>query len=482
MSPNEDTIKSQHSDERTVQSSIEHEEHYPPVLEYAPFPALGSLEEITQTLSRTKTGHSTKATDSKEEPPETEFKQEAYHTEGLRNPGWLSVISCFLVNFFVFGTVFSWGNYQKIYVNEIYAGKTDLFRIAFVGTSANSMLLGLGVFMTPVIQKLGFRGTMVIGTILTPLGLILASFATELWHVYLSQGILYGFGSAFVFSPSVTLPSQWFTKRRALATGLAVSGSGIGGVCLSPMTQNLIANIGYRNSLRVQGAFGFGLLCISTALANSRYRPPPIKGGKNKWYHVFDLSLMNTRYILLLAFSFFVPFGYVTPFFLAPQFTQHLGLDASAGAAMISVMSATNAICRIALGYLADRVGRFNTMLTFTFLAALFTMILWQFSTTYASFIAFCVLYGLTAGGFVSLLPVTTADIVGVENIQRGLGMAYMTTVFGNLVGTPVIGKLLNAYNWTAAIQFGGSVTMVSAIIMFVLRMIMANGKLFVKI
>lgn len=109
-------------------------------------------------------------------------------------------------------------------------------------------------------------------------------------------------------------------------------------------------------------------------------------------------------------------------------------------------------------------------------------MILWQFSTTYASFIAFCVLYGLTAGGFVSLLPVTTADIVGVENIQRGLGMAYMTTVFGNLVGTPVIGKLLNAYNWTAAIQFGGSVTMVSAIIMFILRMIMANGKLFVKV
>lgn len=114
MSTNEDTTKSQHSDERTVQSSVEHEEHYPPVLEYAPFPALGSLEEITQTLSRTKTDHSTKATDSKEESPEPEFKQEAYHTEGLRNPGWLSVISCFLVNFFVFGTVFSWGNYQKM--------------------------------------------------------------------------------------------------------------------------------------------------------------------------------------------------------------------------------------------------------------------------------------------------------------------------------------------------------------------------------
>lgn len=155
---------------------------------------------------------------------------------------------------------------------------------------------------------------MAIGTVFSPLALILASFATELWHVYLSQGILFGLASAFVFSPSVTLPSQWFTSKRALATGIAVSGSGVGGVCLSPMIQKLIVTIGFRNTLRVQGAFGFGLLCISTALATSRYRPPPSANGKNKWYHVYDSSLLSRRFALLLAFSFFVPFGYVVTY------------------------------------------------------------------------------------------------------------------------------------------------------------------------
>lgn len=57
------------------------------------------------------------------------------------------------------------------------------------------------------------------------------------------------------------------------------------------------------------------------------------------------------------------------PFFLAPSYCEYLGLDASTGAVMISVMSAANAICRIALGYLADRTGRFNTMFICTFLA-----------------------------------------------------------------------------------------------------------------
>lgn len=79
------------------------------------------------------------------------------------------------------------------------------------------------------------------------------SFANQLWQLYLTQGMLFGIGAAFCFAPSVTLPSQWFYKRRGLATGIAVSGSGIGGVVLSPLTQHLIATMGYRNALRVLG-------------------------------------------------------------------------------------------------------------------------------------------------------------------------------------------------------------------------------------
>jgi hypothetical protein len=56
--------------------------------------------------------------------------------------------------------------------------------------------------------------------VLCPLGLILASFANELWQVYLSQGLLYGIGGALVFSPSISLSPQWFVKHRSLATGL----------------------------------------------------------------------------------------------------------------------------------------------------------------------------------------------------------------------------------------------------------------------
>lgn len=123
-------------DQKTVQytentNTDERPIEYPAVLESAPFPALGSLEEITNTLSRVKSNQTYKSgmneknqqnyIDQLEDTKidtDVPFKQSEYeHGDGLKNPGWLTVLSCFLVNFYVFGTTFSWGIYQALYVS-----------------------------------------------------------------------------------------------------------------------------------------------------------------------------------------------------------------------------------------------------------------------------------------------------------------------------------------------------------------------------
>ncbi|KAI8145443.1 major facilitator superfamily domain-containing protein [Fennellomyces sp. T-0311] len=463
------------------------EESYPGLVECAPFPALGSLGEITHTLSKTRTNQTYRSqrqadqestkTAAVEDDPKTAHMGEFYGTEGFRNPGWLAVVATFLVNFTVFGVVFAWGNFQRLYL-DIYAGQTDEFRIAFVGTSANAMLLSMGLFISPILRRLGVRRTMAIGTVLCPLGLILASFATQLWHLYLSQGILFGLGGAFVFSPSITIPSQWFIRNRALATGIAVSGSGVGGVCLSPMAQSLISTIGHRNALRAMGGMGFGLLCIATALAVSRYPPAPSNG---KPWNLLDRALLSWPFAFLLLFSLFVPFGYVAPFFLTPTYADYIGADASSGATLVSIMSAANVVCRITLGWVGDRYGRLNVICIFTLLSGVFTMVVWQSASSYGIFVLYCVLFGVTAGAFVSLLPPIVADIVGIEHIQKGVGLSYFLTMFGNLLGTPVSGQLKSQFGWTAAIQFPGAMTVAAGISIVVVR-ILLKPKLFAKV
>lgn len=120
LKPQDDDQRSQtntYSNEKEDVTVIDDSEDYPPILESAPFPALGSVEEIARTLSRVKSNQTQKsdAIDNASMKEETTvFKQVPYHTDGIRNPGWLTVLSCFLVNFFVIGTTFSWGNYQKL--------------------------------------------------------------------------------------------------------------------------------------------------------------------------------------------------------------------------------------------------------------------------------------------------------------------------------------------------------------------------------
>ncbi|KAI8074544.1 major facilitator superfamily domain-containing protein [Gongronella butleri] len=317
---------------------------------------------------------------------------------------------------------------------------------------------------------------MAIGTIIAPLALILCSYATQLWHIYLAQGLLFGIGCGLLFSSSVALPAQFFSRNRAFAVGIAVSASGIGGVSLSPMTTHLIETLGYRQALRVLGAFGFGLLIIATALAFSKHRPT-IKGSY--FSSIIDTSIVNREFVILLVYGFLATFGYLAPYFLAPQYATYLGYDIETGANMVSVMSGMNAVSRIICGFFADRLGKLNMLAGTSLAAGIFAMVMWQFSTSYNVYVGFCVLYGLTSSVFVSLLPAILADIVGVRKIQQGIGMAYSIAFFGSLVGPAIAGILLQQFGWTAAIQFSGAPTVAGGLVVLYLRHLRSNGKFF---
>jgi len=60
----------------------------------------------------------------------------------------------------------------------------------------------------------------------------------------LAQGILFGLASMLIYNPVVSVPSQWFYHRRALATAIATSASGLGGTLWPIILQNLISSVG----------------------------------------------------------------------------------------------------------------------------------------------------------------------------------------------------------------------------------------------
>ncbi|CAO3660979.1 unnamed protein product [Umbelopsis ramanniana] len=398
-------------------------------------------------------------------------------SEGWRNPGWLSVIALFLINFSVFGVVFTWGIFQNVYLTEVFPGQTDSFRISFVGTLSSTCIVGVGFLVAPLVQIIGHRNSMLIGGFLSPLGLIGASFANAPWQLYLSEGVLFGLGGCLLYNPSVYLPAQWFKKNRALATGLGVCGTGIGGLALSLVTEKLIDTVGFRMSLRYLGIICWVLNMVACALARIRW---PATGLKN--FQFLDTSIITVDFIIYMLFGATVIISYATPFFLLPQYALFIGISASEASTVIGVMSACNGVSRIILGYLADRFGRINAMFIVTFLAGFFMMVVWVEVHSIGTLYLIGVLYGLTGGGFLALIPAVTAELVPVKNVSQGINLLFLAMVPGGLLGTPISGLLRDQAGFIAAIEFAGATTILSSLILLILRQRRAHYKIFVKV
>ena len=89
--------------------------------------------------------------------------------------------------------------------------------------------------------------------LLTGLGLMAASAARSLPEVYAAYGLGVGLGVGCAYVPAIGAVQRWFVRRRGLASGLAVSGIGIGTLVMPPLASFLIAMLGCGSLSRAGG-------------------------------------------------------------------------------------------------------------------------------------------------------------------------------------------------------------------------------------
>jgi len=81
-----------------------------------------------------------------------------------------------------------------------------------------------------------------------------------------------GFGSSLMYLPSVVIVGVHFERRRALATSIAVSGTGVGMIVFAPVVEHLLEVFGWRGTLLVEA----GLL-LNVCVFAFLYVPPPVE-------------------------------------------------------------------------------------------------------------------------------------------------------------------------------------------------------------
>lgn len=234
--------------------------------------------------------------------------------------------------------------------------------MSFVGPLVISMTCWMGPLSLGFIQRVqSYRLAYLASAILCPVGLVLASFATQFWQIAICQGILFGAGGGCAYLASCLLPAQWFNRNRALASSISVAGGSVGPVVICPIIQAMIdSSLGYRNALRVLAVLGFALLGLAAILTRS---PTPVKRNADWWKIVNREAFFNMKYGFWMLGIVFITFGYFAACLLIPLYAKYIGASPSLGSGLVSVNFAVNGVSRIFLGYLADRFGSINVLL-----------------------------------------------------------------------------------------------------------------------
>ncbi|CAD5117746.1 DgyrCDS6491 [Dimorphilus gyrociliatus] len=184
------------------------------------------------------------------------------------------MFSSFIINLIVDGVCFSFGIFyiQFLEYFQESKGKTSV-----VGSVLNGMYLSMGPLVSALANKFGCRRVTIIGSIVSTIAFILSTFSPNINVLIVTFGALGGFGFGLMYLPSIVMVGYYFEKRRALATGVAVCGSGIGGFIFSPLCNALISNYGWKGAtIIISGVVLNGLVC------GALFRPLEVKMKKEK--------------------------------------------------------------------------------------------------------------------------------------------------------------------------------------------------------
>jgi MFS family permease len=362
--------------------------------------------------------------------------------------GWFVVAAAFAVTFVGFGSAYTFSAFVDSLQSDFGASRGS---VALVFSLAGFLYFGLGLISGPLADRWGARRLVFIGMLLTGLGLVLAGTARSLTGVYLAYGLGVGLGMGCAYVPALGAVQRWFSRRRGFASGLAVSGIGLGTLVMPPLASLLIGTLGWREAYLVLGALaaigGAGMALLIEDDPRGRGLGPdgdPLRPGLQRAEGSSVRQAIGSRrfaglYVACLISSFgaFVPFVH-----LVPYATDH-GIPQSSAVLLLGAIGVGSTAGRFFLGGLADRWGRQQSLLLM-FAGMSVALVIWSLSTTVWPLAIFALAYGVVYGGWVAVLPSVVMDFFGGRNVSGIIGVLYTSVAFGTLVGPRAAGSVFD--------------------------------------
>jgi MFS family permease len=385
--------------------------------------------------------------------------------------GWSVVAAAFVVTLVGFGCAYTFSTFVRSLQEEFGASRGS---VSLVFSVAGFLYFSLGVITGPLADRWGARRLAVSGMIFVGAGLVLAGQARSLAEIYAAYGLGIGLGVGCAYVPALGAVQRWFSKHRALASGMAVSGIGVGTLALPPLAALLIDSLGWRNAYVVLGCgaavIGGGMALLIVDDPRERGLLPdgespsastvPAKAGIT-----LGAAIRSKPFLILYAACLICSFGAFVPFVHLVSYATDHGISQSSATALLGAIGVGSTVGRFLLGGLADRLGRTTTLVAMIVGMAA-ALGLWSVTTGIWWLATFALSYGVFYGGWVAVLPALVMDYFGGRNVSGIIGALYTSVAFGTLLGPSSAGWLFDITgSYTVPITVSALATLASAAI-----------------
>ncbi|KAL9631687.1 MAG: hypothetical protein Q9204_004122 [Flavoplaca sp. TL-2023a] len=368
---------------------------------------------------------------------------------------WLFLAGCFMVEALIWGFPFSFGVFQEYYTtHEPFSARPA--GIAVIGTSST----GIMYLSCPVLFAAFKRWPHVrrhctlVGLAINTVAVVAASFATQVSHLILTQGVLYAIGGVMIYCPTILFLDEWFIRRKGLAFGMMWAGTGVSGVVLPFVMSALLTRFGFRTTLRA-----YAVALIILALPLLYFIRPRLPLAQTSLQRRLDLSFLRTS-------AFWIPesanvaqgLGYFIPSIYLPTYATSQGMTGTEGTLMLALVNMGVVFGAIWVGALTDRMHVSSVTALCSLGAVLAVFVFWGLAVSLPMLCLFSLLYGLTAGGY-------SATYTGIVQLVKGqdtgadTGMVFGFLAVGRGIGAlasgPLSEALLHFQTWKGEAKLG---------------------------
>ncbi|CAK7274151.1 hypothetical protein SEPCBS119000_006022 [Sporothrix epigloea] len=428
---------------------------------------------------------------------------------------WLVVFASFSTLVSVFGIINTASVFESWFATHQLAEYTAS-EIGWVFSLYLFLVFFVGIQVGPIFDRHGPRYLVALGSVMSVTSVMLLGFCEQYYQILLCYSVLGGLGGALLNTPAYACIAHFFNVRRGLATGIASASGGVGGIVFPILLQQLLPRLGFPWTTRILAFILLGLSIPSNLWLRTRLPLPgvndrdteesgapaaaageddgaasvrtgvtgrsSVRSHRRSMPSVWpDFSIVrDRRYAAAAAGIFFMEWGIFVPLTFIVAYATAYNQTPDQAYILLSLLNAGSVVGRVLPGFLADKLGRFNIIISTIFLSSASIFCVWlPAGGNRATLMAFSVLFGFVSGSNLGLIAVCVGQLCEPSHYGRYYSTAMMVASFGTLSSGPIGGALVGdgqtRSGWTALIIFSGA-SYAMALVCYITARIMAVG------